>query len=228
MSRVYKTAKCLKKQPEFSPLDKSRNVFIATLTFLIIIFMGASIFYISTHVKVVGIGYKINQELALKQQLIEDNKRLSLKIARLRSPTHIERTATEILGLRRPGPGQIVNLSALDDPATIKLIAKLNPKAISPKSNQSSTAVENSKKVSEKIRTPKKSATPKVTQQARIKKSNVPIKVESGSKDKKFIIAKIVPAKISSRDMKTQYTNHQKKSRRGKEAVPAVMIDPLP
>ena len=106
-------AKCLSKQPEFSRVDKSRPFFVRGLTLLVFLLTAAALFYINTHVQVVGIGYEINQALAKKQNLIEENKRLSLEIARLRSPDRIETEAREKLNLSVPNPHQWVPLAQL-------------------------------------------------------------------------------------------------------------------
>lgn len=126
--------------------------------------MGASIFYISTHVRVVGIGYEINQSLAKKQNLIEENKRLSLEIAQLKSPTRIEEFASNHLDLIQPKHGQIVFLSDFEN------------------SNYWKTPEE----IKETVQAPTPKTAPKVA------KAPPPKKVINNKPEKKLIIARII------------------------------------
>ncbi len=127
---IFHTARSIRRQPDFSPIDKSRTLFLLGFIFLIALFLGAAIFYIGAHVRVVNLGYKIDQELKRKQELTEENKRLGLEIARLKSPTRIEKEAKEHLDLQIPESRQLVYLSdfalpplAQPDPPVTKKIA---------------------------------------------------------------------------------------------------------
>jgi cell division protein FtsL len=199
-------AKCLKVQPEFSRLDKSRSFFLRGLTLLVFLLTGAALFYINTHVQVVGIGYEIDQALAKKQNLIEENKRLSFEIARLRSPIRIETEARETLKLSVPGPHQWVPLSQL--PASTHLFAKATETASpSPSSQPTPDPVG-----------PKKPA-PTATQQKSTSTS-------TKSAPKKVLLAKIIGDPAAP---KLSTSNHVAKNlAKPKESVPAVLLDPMP
>lgn len=90
--------------------------------------MGA-LSYVNTRVRVVNLGYKINQELQKKENLIEENKRLSLEIAQLKSPTRIETEAREKLGLRLPEVGQVVYAAKLEEGDLARNLAKFQTKS---------------------------------------------------------------------------------------------------
>lgn len=215
-----KNARCLKAQPEFSALDKSRRFFLLGLTLLVFLFMGASIFYISTHVEVVGTGYEINQALDKKQQLIEENKLLALEIAKLKSPGRLDKEADQLSQFQTPLPHQTLYISQLDqNPWLLALVApavadptpsELKPTKLPPKKTprQSDTK-------------PKTIATKSTTQ---LEKTKPVPQIKEKPRLKKLILAKADTVKDQSAT-KSLKTSKPKKT---KEAVPAVLLDPMP
>jgi cell division protein FtsL len=198
--------RCLKLQPEFSRLDKSRNFFLFGLAALMVLFLGASVSYISTHIKVVNIGYKINEELNRKQTLVEENKLLRLKIAQLKSPTRIEKEAKENLGLVLPKPEQIVYLSKLETTGILR-------------SSASGSAAPPPQAV------PSREATEKKASKEKEVKVSQPIhKAKRNSQE--IIIAKIIQ-EPSAKSLSVPKTNAEGPLK-SKQNVPAAMLDPLP
>ncbi|MCC7344519.1 MAG: cell division protein FtsL [Deltaproteobacteria bacterium] len=128
-------AKSVRRQPTFSPLDKSRRVFLFAFVSLVVLASACAIFYIGTHIQAVNLGYKIGQELQRKEQLIEENKRLSLEIARLKSPTRIEAEAKEALGLELPKTQQVFYLSRWE-PNTLTQVAGAAPDFKNPEAKE--------------------------------------------------------------------------------------------
>lgn len=128
---ILHQAKSVRRQPAFSPLDKSRRIFLFAFLSLIVLTSACAIFYIGTHIQAVNLGYKISQELQRKEELIEENKRLSLEIARLKSPIRIEAEAKETLGLQLPKTQQVFYLSRWeqDAPAQFANAAPIKPLA---------------------------------------------------------------------------------------------------
>lgn len=120
---IFYTAKSVRRQPTFSPLDKSRRTFLGAFLTLIILTSACAVFYIGTHVQAVNLGYKLSQELQKKEHLIEENKRLDLEIARLKSPTRIEEEAKEVFGLVLPKTQQVYYLSRWDEDLNLRLAA---------------------------------------------------------------------------------------------------------
>jgi cell division protein FtsL len=199
-------AKCLSKQPEFSRVDKSRPFFLRGLTLLVFLLTGAALFYINTHVQVVGIGYEINQALTKKQNLIEENKKLSLEIARLRSPDRIETEAREKLKLTVPNPHQWVPLAQL--PASLHVVA---------------TAAE----VPSPSPSPQPTGNPKET---KAKPAPAKEKITSArAPEKKILVARIIGGESSTEAHKTSPVKQVAKNiAQPKENVPAVMLDSMP
>lgn len=100
--RVLQQQSVYTKQDSWS--DKSVWRFCAGV-FLIVL---SGLFYIGIHVQGVEIGYKINAQQKIKQELINQNKALSAEIAVLKSPERLEKIATEQLGLAVPREKQFV------------------------------------------------------------------------------------------------------------------------
>jgi len=136
---IFCNAKSVRRQPTFSPLDKSRRVFLFVFLSLIVLSSTCAIFYIGTHIQAVNLGYKISQELQRKEELIEENKRLNLDIARLKSPTRIESEAKDTLGLSLPKTQQVFYLSRLENDSLIK-IASAAPSQARRKASRSLTS----------------------------------------------------------------------------------------
>jgi len=233
MAKSQRKANCLRRQPEFSRLDRSRSFFLIGLTLLVLLFMGASIFYINTHVEVVEIGYDINQAMAQKQKLIEQNKRLSLKIARLKSPTRIEEEAKNQLKLISPAPEQFVYLSSIEKsslfqswPENERPIPSDN---LTPKKPSKKPTV--AKKPSQ-TKNPKIAKAPKqkslVNKDSKLKVAPLP-KIAPTLKLKKnrVLIAKII-RNTATAPAKAKTLVAKKPRRRGKESIPAALIDPMP
>lgn len=107
------SAQCLRWQPSFSRIDKSPRFFFIALACLATVFVISAVFYINTHVRVVELGYDITQAMAQKQELMEKNKQLSLKIAQLKAPARLEEVARAKLSLNRPQNSQLLRLSQL-------------------------------------------------------------------------------------------------------------------
>lgn len=229
-SKKYHSAKCLRSQPEFSAIDKSRNFFILGLTFLILLFMGASIFYISTHINAVDIGYKINEELHRKQQLIEENKLLRLKIAQLKSPTRIEAEAKERFNLSVPDPEQIVYLSTISQSNLLmKLAENSSEKPPSPKPSKLSKEIKSSKKTKTLAKTNTKTSQKKVKAKTETP-TTVFAKKEPQSKPKRIIVAKIIRRKDTLEFPSVAPKSNSKglSAKKTKEALPATLIDTMP
>jgi len=234
-----RTARCLKRQPEFSCLDKSRPLFIFGFTFLTCLFVGAAIFYISTHVRMVDIGYKINQELNRKKNLIEENKMFRLEIARLKSPTRLEREATTRLGMEIPKAGQLIYLSQLGNSPKAVTLAHYIPSAPmeTPPSPSIKTAPEKKKITAKKI-TPVKTSKQKTAsvQEKTVAKASPRQEAPNGIPKVKYrprkkgniIIAKVIRGDSSPRVSQTKSSTRTKGSLKKKEALPAVVLDPMP
>lgn len=199
------TAKCVRGQIAVTPMDKSRNGFIPAITFLVVLLIAGAIFYIGTHVKVVNLGYKINGEMQKKETLIEDNKRLKLQIARLQSPTRIEKEALEQLGLALPKPNQIVSLSRWEEVEARQPAVPADPQKPAP------------------VATAKPFPATVKQLPAPVKAPPLPVK-----KSPEVIVATLVAPRAEKNPLALKGSAGTASPVKRKESVPAVMLDPMP
>lgn len=113
--RVYRS-RVVRRQVKVSFFERfgasKLGIFIAGFFILL---LSVAIFHTWSHVQVVNVGYNIDKELKVKDQLIQENKILKLKVAKLRSLTRIETLAREKLGMQMPQKKQMVFLSQLQE-----------------------------------------------------------------------------------------------------------------
>lgn len=69
-------------------------------------------FFVALWVRIyfLEVGYRISSAHRTHEELVQDNKKLKLERAALRSPSRIERIVTAKLGMREPRPEQMVTL----------------------------------------------------------------------------------------------------------------------
>jgi cell division protein FtsL len=79
-------------------------LFILLMLFLI----GSSLFYVWSRIQVIQLGYEISNALKEERAFTEENKKLRVQIATLKSYARIERVATEELGMAKPKPDQVI------------------------------------------------------------------------------------------------------------------------
>lgn len=108
-SSVWINASNAKKQQGFTKADRARGAAFKYVFSLILLAFFCSLFYIWSRIQVVNIGYEINRSLALKEKLIEENKRLTLEAAILKSPVRLESLAHNSFQMDLPQRTQILN-----------------------------------------------------------------------------------------------------------------------
>ncbi len=91
-----------KKRPGIK--SKTLLFFMLLLCFLI----GGSLFYVWSRIQVIQLGYEISRALKAERSLAEENKKLRLEIATLKSYARIEKVATEELRMTKPRPEQVI------------------------------------------------------------------------------------------------------------------------
>ena len=77
---------------------------------LLLWFLISGFGYVWCRVQVVHLGYLLSKAHRQHTQLLNDNKKLHLELARLKAPERVERLAHQKLGLKRPSKDQIVVL----------------------------------------------------------------------------------------------------------------------
>jgi cell division protein FtsL len=100
-----------KKRPTHKTLRriwKRRRATAISAFFLWFLLSGFA--YVWCRVQVVQLGYLLSDAHRQHAQLLNDNKKLQLELARLKAPERVERIAIQKLGLRYPTKDQIVVL----------------------------------------------------------------------------------------------------------------------
>jgi cell division protein FtsL len=92
---------------ESGPREVNRNLIFVALV-VALAFIGCSLFYVWSHHQIVSLGYEISQAIGEEQELLQENKKLRLELAALKSPRRIERMASQELGLVSPQKDQLI------------------------------------------------------------------------------------------------------------------------
>ena len=88
---------------------KARGRASGFLAFCIIAaLIAGSLFYVWSRVLVIRLGYDLSEAMEVRWKLVQDNNRLHIEIATLKSLARIERIAQDELDMEKPLPGQII------------------------------------------------------------------------------------------------------------------------
>lgn len=101
--RILWTGENTKARPKRIKLDR-----FFLVAFLMVFFIGGSLFYVWSRIQVIRLGYEISSALKQDKALTDTNKRLRLEIATLKSYARIEKFAVEELKMAKPKPEQVV------------------------------------------------------------------------------------------------------------------------
>ncbi len=105
------------------------------VTVLLLMVIGGSLIYVWSRIQVIQAGYEISSVMKHGRALAEENKRLRVEIASLKSYARIERIAAEELGMSKPRSDQQGKVQILT-PKPVRPSeeeAKENPRARSAK-----------------------------------------------------------------------------------------------
>jgi cell division protein FtsL len=89
--------------------EQAKGVFVTYLIVLILLAFTCCLFYIWSRIQIVNVGYEINRELSIKEKLGEENKRLSMEVATLKSPVRLEALAKNDYHMDLPQKSQILS-----------------------------------------------------------------------------------------------------------------------
>lgn len=89
------------------PLAIKSNLLLL-FTFLLLLFIGSSLFYVWSRIQVIQFGYEISNAMKVGRGLAEESKKLRLEIATLKSYARIEKFAIEELRMYKPKTDQVI------------------------------------------------------------------------------------------------------------------------
>ena len=78
------------------------------LTLLLFFIIGGSLVYVWSRIQVIQAGYEISNAMKAGRGLAEENKRLRVEVATLKSNARIEKLAAEELGMSKSKPDQVI------------------------------------------------------------------------------------------------------------------------
>jgi len=85
-----------------------KSNFLLLFTLLLLFLIGGSLFYVWSRIQVIQLGYEISSALKVERALTEENKKLRVEIATLKSYARIEKLAVEELRMAKPKPEQVI------------------------------------------------------------------------------------------------------------------------
>jgi cell division protein FtsL len=92
--------------------DNEASFGIKYPTFIVfaIVLMFVAVVYVGSHIRMTELEYKIATELNAQQQMLEEQKKLKLEYAMLKSPQRIESIARNKLQMSYPDNNQVIVL----------------------------------------------------------------------------------------------------------------------
>ena len=81
-------------------------IFVALVTALV--FLACSLVYVWAHHQIVSLGYQISKAGQEEQTLLQENKKIRLELAALKTPGRIESMALNELGFINPQKEQLI------------------------------------------------------------------------------------------------------------------------
>jgi cell division protein FtsL len=98
------------KQTARAQDGSSGSLGYSTWIFITTLLMAVALLYVWCHIHMTELEYQIAQELSSQAQLAEDQAKLKLELATLKSPQRIETIAREKLQMTYPGREQVILL----------------------------------------------------------------------------------------------------------------------
>ena len=81
---------------------------VPTLILALLVLVAVALVYVWSHLHNTQLKYRIAEEMTVREDLTEENRRLKMEIATLKSPQRIESIAREKLRLQYPEREQVV------------------------------------------------------------------------------------------------------------------------
>ncbi|NPV05454.1 MAG: cell division protein FtsL [Syntrophaceae bacterium] len=87
---------------------QSTGLRVSTLILSLLVLVAVALVYVWSHLHNTQLKYQIAEEMTVRENLLEENRRLKVEIATLKSPQRIEAIAREKLKLQYPEREQVV------------------------------------------------------------------------------------------------------------------------
>jgi cell division protein FtsL len=90
--------------------DSSPGIGYSTWVFIVSLFLAVALLYVWSHIHMTELEYQLARELTTYEQLFEEQKRLKVELATLKSPQRIESVALNKLQMIYPERKQVILL----------------------------------------------------------------------------------------------------------------------
>jgi cell division protein FtsL len=91
--------------------DRERSgVKYTSILAVVLVLLAASLLFVWSHVRITELKYQIAKEMSIKEGLLEENRKLKVEIASLKSPQRLEKAARDKFGMTYPEREQVIFL----------------------------------------------------------------------------------------------------------------------
>jgi len=123
----------VRNQTKISKFARVRTRFLGFVAVVFLFTVALALLRTWFNIQLVNLGYSINRQIELKEELVQKNKILTFEIQKLKSLTHIEEIAKNEFEMNMPAKGQIIYLSQLQaQPGEFNLAQLLRTEEPSP------------------------------------------------------------------------------------------------
>jgi cell division protein FtsL len=98
------------KQNVFNQENASAGVKYSTYILVAFALMTVALIYVWSHVHMTELEYRVAREISIKEKLLDDQRKLKVEQATLKSPQRVEAIAKEKLGMSYPDRDQVIIL----------------------------------------------------------------------------------------------------------------------
>ena len=95
----------------------STQIKYSNFIFVTLVLMAVALFYVWSHIHMTELEYMVAAEMSIKERLVEEQTKLKVEIATLKSPQRLEAIAKEQLQMAYPTRDQVIILNN-DDTAS--------------------------------------------------------------------------------------------------------------
>ncbi len=95
---------------DFLENQENLNFKFSSLIISFLILLGAFLAYVWSHIHFTELKYRIADEVSTQERLMEENRKLKVEIATLKSPQRVEAIARDKLGMQFPEREQVIFL----------------------------------------------------------------------------------------------------------------------
>jgi len=90
--------------------DSPTSVSYSTWIFIVSLLLAVALIYVWSHIHMTELEYQLARELTTQEELLEEQKKLKLELATLKSPQRIESIAINKLQMSYPQRKQVIVL----------------------------------------------------------------------------------------------------------------------